>query len=572
MMKRLAILSTLLVPLGNAASQEVTASTDRDAAVALDAFIQEAIADGRIRPAGAPEALPETGEATSGSPGTAPVAPGSGGCPANDPLDFSLFADVSRYEDILPFQQGERDENGRLDDEARQRLMRAYLSVGFTVEALSVLPQHESMDVRIQRAVARLLQEGSVDDMPAFEMSALCHASGDLWLAVARLQQGHTSAIDDLSESVSQYRKLPVRLRAMVAGIVVPILIDARETTLAERMLAAFTEEEIRDTKQVRFLRASVEIAERGVADENETKRFLSEYDDQPQARNVVLKSGAPLSEPLAEVMLDDEVSKLSTSPEESPPGPGEDAGFRLILDRTADDPNYETLTELLAEFTTPDDVRRAELLKRLKTRLAEDIASDDPVRILRAISVMASGAPGVPEPGDMPQLADSAARKAYALGLGTLGDALGGNMSLDPSVIEVRAESLWRENDYAGLFELAESGDATSRVSLLASLAAIDVSDVARLRRFEPRVDLEPENILALVEADAARQLWIVSPAIYDAAENIEEPELRARLDAVNRLRAQFVARPKPASMAKLPESLRQSRERIEALKGGMR
>lgn len=572
MMKRIAILTTLLVPLGTAASQDMTASAERDAAVALDAFIQEAIADGRIRPAGSSETAQETGAATSEPLAVAPLASGSGGCPANDPLDFSPFADVSRYEDILPFQQGERDENGRLDDEARQRLMRAYLSVGFTVEALSVLPQHEGMDVRIQRAVARLLQEGSVDDMPAFEMAALCHASGDLWLAVARLQQGNISAIDDLAESVSQYRKLPVRLRAMVAGIVVPILIDAGETTLAERMLAAFSAEEIRDTKQVRFLRASMEIAERGVADENETNRFLSEYDDQPQARNVVLKSGAPLSEPLAEVMLDDEVAKLSASQEESAPSPDEDAGFRLILDRTADDPDYETLTELLAEFTTPDDARRAELLKRLKTKLADDIASDDPARNLRAISVMASGAPGVPEPRDMPQLADSAARKAYALGLGTLGDALGGDGSLDPTVIEARAESLWRENDYASLFALAENGDATSRVSLLASLAAIDVSDVARLRRFESGVDLEPENILALVEADAARQLWIVSPAIYDAAENIEAPELRARLEAVNQLRSKFVARPKPASMAELPDSLRQSRERIEDLKERMR
>ena len=89
----------------------------------------------------------------------------------------------------------------------------------------------------------------------------------------------------------------------------------------------------------------------------------------------------------------------------------------------------------------------------------------------------------------------------------------------------------------------------------------------------FTSRLKLDDTTVLTLIEQDAAARRWIVPARVYQAAETISDPALKARVDRVLSLRQAATsgpAQPAPASIAVIPDRLMSTRVALETLEGG--
>ncbi|HAE29230.1 hypothetical protein [Hyphomonas adhaerens] len=582
-MKRLCLLlllSSLLAP-ASLALEDTDAVSGPEAgqptqlANELDQFVRDAIDEGLLTPTGEAEPEMDNSMAQDSLPTgvrmrQAAPFPVEVDCEGPYPLDFDAFERFDRYQQIYTFQENVSGLPGEAAGLDGIQLAKAYLALGLYSESGMVLKSASGPVAAAYRKVASLMENRSAADVDYFRKLAECRPEAGVWLGAALLANDQDAGVQTFSENLNGFRKLPFRLRADLAAIVVPQLDKRGERILPVKLLADFTPEQVEEASQLQFVKAIIDLGENRPDADKSVRAFLSEPLFQEQALAVLMRHNKPLSELHEEILLGELMKKFGQT--------GNDrelaASLQYALQELSGSSHYQPILELSGMPALQNPAAQKEIRRQFIGGLERDLASDNRLRNLAAINALVSD-PGILEAApERTQLYRSGASLAVRFGLVSLTRVLMRRDEADDEVIAELAGLEFRSGDFDAVTNWAQAYPDNAPLNLLAAESAIRKGDAAGLHVYEQRLDLKPETVLALIELDAASGRWLVSDAIYDAAARLTDPVQKQRAERVFAMRetAKDLAmpvRPKVA-MAKVASVLGKSDLSSEQVTGG--
>jgi len=586
-MKRLTLLLLLscsLAPVSLALEGAATASgteqgPPKQLGTELDQFVRQAINEGLLTPNGAEDLSEEEAPADM----LAVEQPALGvrlrqpapfpeevDCTGPNPLDFADLEAFDRYQQIHSFQEGAMARSGEGEAASSFTLAKAYLALGLYSETAMVMRSAPGSDATAYRKVASLMENRERADIDYFRKLADCHERAGIWLAVALLANDQDEGVAQLNENLNGFRKLPFRLRADLAALVVPQLDKRGERVLPVKLFADFTPEQVDSATQLQFVKAIIELGEKRPDSDKAVRAFLNEPEYQEEALAALMRRGKPLGGVHEEILLGNLMKKFGQT--------GDDralaASLQFALQELSDSSHYQPIMELSGMPALQNDAAQTEIRRQFTNGLERDLSSDNRLRNLAAINALVSD-PGILDAA--PERAEfyrSGASLAVRFGLVSLTRELMGREGADDAVITQLAGLELQRDEYGAVTTWAETYPDNASLNLLAAEAAIQQGNVAALRRFEVRLDPEPEALLTLIELDAAEGRWIVSDTIYNAATRLDDPAQKQRADRVFAMRQaarDLAAKPnKKLAMAKVATVLKKPDASTSKVTGG--
>ncbi|WP_084395902.1 hypothetical protein [Henriciella aquimarina] len=506
----------------------------------LDTFVKDAIDEGLLTPSA--RAPVEAAPGTENGPRElrAPVRHVSlrpkqdiaeEVCRGDNPLDFSAYQDLTGYDDLMAWRESAAAEgtpNGNVS------MAKAYLALGLNEEARMQLDGSGAPQSTALRRFAHLMEGRKSPDVGYFRTLTRCHEEAGLWLALAQLIDGDDEGGRRLDDHLNDYRRLPFQLRADVAAAVVPVLSRQGEKLLAEKMMAGFTAEAISGSTQLTFTQALMDLEKGDPAAEATVRSFLNRPEYRVRAVTSLLTNGRPVEKIYQQEVAGEFVGDLDRLAEEA----------RMVsnLDTMLTDlkgvADYEMTLELAAKPATQSRHAQSQLADHMTGMLEHDLASEDPLRNLAAMQALLKAGPLLEGRPSHERLLNTAASLAVELGFRSLADRFAEEMDSDDAIAAAQAELAFQMVDHDRIKALAERHPDNQDVLRLAALSAIRVDDPDLLKSSETGLELDAATVLALIEADAASNRWIVSGAVYRAAEALEDEAAQARAERVLTLR----------------------------------
>ena len=543
----------------------------------LNQFVRDAIDEGLLAPSGSATAVTEqqavedqdvrVAEKPASAPSDAWALAGPMDCSGPYPLDFSEFEAVASYSDMLNYRTQLMADGGSASDDAR--LAKAYIALDMSSEAIMNLTEPGDPEERALRNVALLLEGRVKPDVAYFQELARCHEEAGFWLGVALLLDGQGAGASHVDKGFNEFRHLPLQLRTSVTALAVPALDRADGRFLSQKMLASFGNGELRDSSQLQFSNAILELGQGSTEAEIQIRTFLLEGRFQEEALFALIRHHRVIDAPVKALLLDGMLLKLEQSQHD------EDirAGMKFVLDELSAESRYLTMMDMAGRENMQNEAAQSEIRKYFVSGLERDLASDDPLHTLAAIEALSieSGILDNHEQGTA--LYEAATLKAVRLGFASLADELSRKTQPGEAVAEQRATLAYRLKDYPSVFQLAQANPANAQIGLVAALSAIDADDAAQVQLFTARLELDDATILALIEQDAASRRWVVPMAVYQAAAAVSDDTIKPRIDRVLTLKeaaAREVTEPTPPSIAGIPDRLMSARMALDSLEGG--
>lgn len=549
-MKRLTLLLLLscsLAPVSLALEDTATApeaeqSQPKQLGSELDQFVRQALNEGLLVPNGA-EDLPEEApdKAVSADKPALGVRlrqpapfPEEVNCTGPNPLDFADLEAFDRYQQIHSFQEGAVARSGEGEAATSFTLAKAYLALGLYSETAMVMRSVPGPDATAYRKVASLMENRERADIDYFRKLTDCHERAGIWLAAALLANDQDEGVARLNENLNGFRKLPFRLRADLAAMVVPQLDKRGERVLPVKLFADFTPEQVDSATQLQFVKAIIELGEKRPDSDKAVRAFLNEPEYQEEALAALMRRGKPLGGVYEEILLGNLMRKFGQT--------GDDralaASLQFALQELSDSSHYQPIMELSGMPSLQNEAAQTEIRRQFVNGLERDLSSDNRLRNLAAINALVSD-PGILDAAtERAELYGSGASLAVRFGLVSLTRELMGRTGADGSVITQLAELELQRDEYDAVTTWAETYPDNASLNLLAAKAAIRQGNLAALRGFEADLDPEPEALLTLIELDAAEGRWIVSDTIYSAAKRLDDPVQKQRADRVFAMR----------------------------------
>ena len=538
----------------------------------LDQFVREALDEGLLTPAGAEEAAEDAeaadpiAEVRRMQPAPFPVEVD---CSAPYPLDFSEFREFDRYQQAFTYQETASAARGEAAGDATFELAQAYLSLGLYSEARMVLGATPGPRAMALRQVAKLMEDREPADPGYFRELSNCDEEAGIWLAVALLANDQDEGVQQLSTNLNGFRKLPFLLRADIAVMAIPQLDKRGEKILPVKLIADFTEEQIKSTPQLQFAQAIVDLNHDGPGAEQTIRNFLNDPQFQEDALAALMRHGKPMNGLHEEILLGELMKKFGQS--------GDDrqlaASLQFALQELGGSSHYQPIMDLAGMPALQNDAAQAEILREFVGALQRDLGSDNRLRNLAAINALVSD-PGILKASpERTELYRSGAALAIRFGLASLARELMGWVGADGAVIAQLADLEFQREDYGAVSTWAQTYPDNDHIALLAALGAIREGDTASLRAVEARLTLDPDTVLALIEQDAATGRWIVSDEIYDAAAKLTDStqaQRAARVFAMRKAARDLAAGPEKLAMASVPVVLKRSDTSAEQVTGG--
>ncbi len=525
----------------------------QDVAVSLDAFVEQALAEGLLRQ---PDAS-RKGEAASD-------AEDSGArhfsCPDTNPFDFSAQSELSGYAALL---ETRKASDGSAS--AAVALARNYIALDLHAEALMQLRAVNGTDAEALRVLAAYLDGRTSPDMTTLRALANCHAEAQLWTALPLLQAGEPAAVQMLSDSLTTYRRLPLYLRDRYAFLAVPALdaLDARP--LAKKLLAAFTEEELARSSQLNFARAVLELSADIPEAEEKLQRFIVVGRFQAQSIEMLTRHGRIVHAALRATLMADAIASLEQTGDVGSLG----GDFDFLITELSARSEYAAMMKLAAIPAMQEASLSTFLRQEFSRMLARDLGSADPAQALSAIELLARRPPMLGELPDSAKLFENAARRASEFGLLSLAYDLARDAH-DPLLsITLEARLAARKGDHARVVTLARSSAADSEIAELGVVSALVLRRGADVAALLPKVTLAPETIVNLVERDASTGAWMLPGSILEAALRLEDPDLRTRAARALSLRPTQAPAVNRVALDRVPDALARNRERLATLPG---
>lgn len=562
----------LAPPVLAAKPAEKTAEPDarkQELSTELNQFVREAIDEGILAPAGsgatridnAPEPTP-AGEGHVETPKVADTV----ACSETYPLDFSEFEKVASYADILNYRSQMQASGATPADDPR--LSRAYIALDMGSEAVMNLRNPANPDEVALREVALLLDGRTRANVSYFQGFARCHERGEFWLGVALLADGQPAGTAYVDKWFHEYRHLPLQLRTSVTALAVPALDRTDGRFLSQKMLASFSNSDLRDSTQLQFANAILALGQGSSEAEILIRTFLLQGRFQEEALLALIRHKRIIDAPLKALLLDSMLVKIEQSRHE------EDirASMQFVLEELSAESRYITMMEMAGRENMQSEVVQTEIRNHLIRGLERDLASADPLQNLSAIEALSVESGLLDDSDQRTALYEEATLKAVRLGFASLADELSRKTQPGEAVAEQRATLAYRLKDYPSVFQLAHANPSNPQIGLVAALSAIDANDAAQVQQFAGRLKLDADTVLILIEQDAASRRWIVPANVYQTAAEITDEAQKARVRRVLDLKKAAsgeVAAPRPATIAAVPERLMSTRMALESLEG---
>lgn len=542
----------------------------------LGAFVRQAVDEGLLDPVGKKAAEPVLPVPDVAASEVQPAAPelviaqaGPIDCARPYPLDFAAFGELSGYQDIYAYRE-ESPGSGEASDGRNPglTLARAYLSLDLASEALMTVRSSRDQEGIALSQLAALLEGSRAPNIAYFEELSRCYAPAGLWLGIAHLARNEAEGVALVEANLTGFRKLPLQLRDRAATMAIPALESLGNRALAQMLFASFSEDEIANSTQLEFLEAVLNLSSGDPEAEQVVRDFLVQGRFQEQALSALVRNKKPVSSALREILVDDMVNRIELAQQDADVRDD----LRFVLDEMSEASMYLPMMKLadLPSMQTPE--ARAELTRHLAASLKRDLASDDSLHNLAAIEALIKD-PGLLDASpDRAELYETATALSVRLGFGSLGDALAEKAEAGEGVAEQRAVLAYRQKQTDELFTLAARFPENQKITLIASMAAIDKKDTAKLPVYESRLKLEPDTILALIEQDAATGNWIVSGKVYSAASALTDAEQKRRVERVLRLKQAGATQVTATrvNMSSVPAKLERTRQSLEQMSGG--
>lgn len=536
----------------------------------LGAFVEKAVNEGLLDPVG--KAKPQSVEEGAPTQLVAPSAEiahsGLIDCSAPYPLDFNEFESLTRYSDVYNYRDPAPEDGGVQatgQGASGARLAKVYVALDLASEAAMTVKSARDQDSVAVYNLAMLLEGQAAGSAAYFSELAACFPRARIWQSLALLAQQDARGADLLEAEMPSFRQLPLHLRDRAALIAIPELDAIGQQTLAKTLLAAFSEEEIANSSQLRFSQALLELGAGNADAEEQIAQFLIQSRFQEPALSALIRHKRPVSDAMRHILYDDMVNRL----EEAQQDADVRDDLKFVLDEMSASSMYVPMLKLaeLPSMQTPS--AREELSTHLAASLQRDLASEDVLRNLAAIEALIKD-PGLLETApDRAALYETATAVAVRLGFGELGDKLSDKAQESEGVAEQRAVLAFRQKKIDEVFDLASRFPRNQKINLIAAKAAIDTRDRAKLAVIEARLELVPDTILALIEQDAATGHWLVSPAVFEAAGKLTDAGHQDRVKRVNRLKTAG-SEPVPTgrvAMTSISGKLSQSRASLQQL-----
>ncbi len=539
----------------------------------LGAFVRQAMNEGLLDPAGTSDAAQaaKAQKAAELAPASrpAPVPAGPIDCTLPYPLDFSEFENLSHYTDIYAYREESVADIGAAAEGGHTgaKLARAYLSLDLASEAAMTIRSSRDQEAVALLNLAILMEGYMAPPVAYFTELAACYPEAAIWRALALISEDQPEGAALLETNLSAFRQLPLQLRDRAALIAIPALDGVNQRTLAKLILAAFSDEEIANSAQLRFSAAVLGLGDADAASEQLIGQYLVQARFQEVAMAALIRHERKVNPAVRAILVEDMVNRIELAQQNADVRDD----LRFVLDEMSAGSMYEPMMRLadLPSMQTP--AAREELTRHLASSLARDLASDDPLRNLAAIEALIKDETLLENAPERPALFESATVVAVRLGFGSLADALAAKAKGGEGVAEQRAMLASRQKNFNEVYSLAAKFPTNQKINLIAARAAINANDRAKLSAFEANLTLEPETVLTLIEEDAAAGNWIVSGKVYQAALKLTDDAQAWRADRVMLLKqSPALASPNARiAISAIPDKLDRSRDSLAQLSG---
>lgn len=539
----------------------------------LGAFVREALNEGLLDPAGTADApkAQKALEAKEAAPAKrlAPVAAGPLDCSLPYPLDFSRFESLSRYSDIYAYREESIAEEGTASEGGHTgaTLAKAYLSLDLASEAAMTIKSARDQEAIALQNLAILMEGHLAPPVGYFTELTACYPQAALWRALALVSEHQPEGAALLETNLSAFRKLPLQLRDRAAMIAIPALDGLNQRTLAKLLLAAFSEEEIANSAQLRFSEAVLGLGDADAASEKLIGQYLVQARFQEVAMAALIRHERKVNTAVREILVEDMVNRIELAQQNADVRDD----LRFVLNELSAASMYVPMMRLSELPSMQTEAAQEELARHLVSSLERDLGSEEPLRNLAAIEALIKDEGLLDGVAQRADLYESATVVAVRLGFGSLGDALVVKATGGEGVAEQRALLAYRQKNLKEVYDLAGKYPSNQKINLIAARAAIAANDRTRLPAFEARLQLEPDTILMLIEDDAAAGNWAVSEKVYQAALNLTDEAQAWRVDRVMLLKQSpsFVPPEKRIAMSSIPGKLDRSRQSLAQLSG---
>lgn len=549
--------------VGDTSERNAELSTD------LKQFVRGAIDEGLLTPVKPADSTPakaslsdDTGAATPREP--VPEKPQvmsarESACTGLYALDFSDLQRIDSYQELYAVRDSidaAADQGGAPGTSTG--LAKTHIALGLYSEALMVLTRIHGPEATPFRKLAELLDSRQKPDLEYFQEMASCRPEAGHWYALAQMMSGDTDGFQNLQNALSEFRKLPLQMRIDYAALAIPELERNDDKALARKLMADFSEVDIGNSSQLRFVDALVKLDSGDSFAERTIVGFLSHPQFQEQALAAMLRRKRPLDPAYQQILLSDLMQKFGQQDGDRQLA----ASLQFALEDLSAHSKYQPIMELARMPALQNPAAQAEVKRQLVASLQRDLRSDDPLRNLAAISALASESDLLDGHVSKDQLIKAATEQAVHFGFGSIAGALVGKSETKGSAAAQVATLAFRRHDYNSVYALADVNPRDEAITLLAAKSAITEQNKPLLATLESRLSLKPETILALIEQDAVSGHWIVSDQIYAAANQLTGAEHTQRVARVKSLKPSAFGSPLPRA----PMTMAHVRETLDA------
>lgn len=547
----------------------------------LGAFVREAMKEGLLEPSGSPKKLtpapaaPEPQPVPVPEPAQIPQPATSVNCAEPYPLDFASYSRLTRYSDIYAYREDSPLAGAGIDPEPAAapagghpgvKLAKAYIALDLASEAAMTVKSGRSQDAVALQKLAELLDYHDAPPTDYFSELATCYPQAQIWQALALVAAQDKSGAALLESNLESFSALPLQMRDRAALIAVPALDALGQRPLAAQLMEAFSAEEIAASSQLRFSEAVIKVGEGDADAEALLGQFLVQSRFQEQALSALVRHKRPVKDSVRQILVDDMVTRIELAQQNADVRDD----LRFVLEEMSASSMYLPMMKLAELPSMQSPEARGELVRHLAASLRQDLESEDSLRNLAAIEALVKDTGLLDEAPERAALYETGTEVAVRLGFGSLGDVLSDKAQGGEPVAEQRAVLAYRQKNYPDVFGLASRYPANQKINLLGAKAAIELQDRAKLSVLEPRLHLEPDTILALIEQDAATSHWMVSDQVFEAADRLTDEDARARVARVMKLRNApdaYYAESARLPMSSIPGKLALSRRSIETM-----
>jgi len=507
-----------------AAAEEVSGlvTKQEQASESLEGFIDDAVDAGLLSlPGDTEETVDIESSDESGS-----------ACLETYPLDFSEYQTVRLYRDIAPYRGAVSQEH---DSHHTVELIKAYLALGLYAEAIAVQDKDRGFGGGAYTAVAELMDGYRKADDGVFRNLANCHPQAGLWLGINLLVSGDITGADILDRHVRDFRNLPLQLRSNVGAIVLPTLRYNERVLLGKKLLATFSQQEIKESSRLSIQAAFLEVSAAHADGSQAAYDFLSRTSPSMDELFASVGGETFLGDAQKAIVLEEAYKVLERSTDHRDIA----TALQFALEGLKDKADYTAVSKLIELPSLAAPTFQLELKEHLAARFIADLEGEAHLAKLLVVDMLVNNPDIISEHDKEDKIISAAVDFVRQNDQAALAHELLQTKPLASEDVVLSARLAYRQDDLDALYELVTENMDHPDVVYWGALAAVENNNADMVGQLEGHLAQEVGPLLVLAEADALAGGWLLTEKSYEVVRRLGQPEQLVRLEQVLSLKA---------------------------------